>query len=318
MTDFTNCPVTKDTFGGANGSKIGITYNGRRYMLKFPSFPRLNKNIKYSSSSISEYIGCHIYQTIGIPAQNTILGIYNMEGGRTREVVACEILDNPELGINLRDFGSVKNTIIDSVNQGYGTDIYAVLETIDKQTFVDPSKLRDRFWDMFVIDEMIANPDRHNGNWGLIFNSREDSVSIAPVYDCGSSLFAQADMDTIDKILESQQELNIRVYERPGSALTINGRRINYYSFNRECLDEFPDYVRALERIDLRINLQEISGIIESTPGLSDRQIEFYKTIISARKELLIDKTLKNAEKLGMVQSDVQAHNLSKHNPRIH
>ena len=38
---------------------------------------------------------------------------------------------------------------------------------------------------MFV-DALIGNTDRHFGNWGFI--KKDDIISFAPVYDCGSSL----------------------------------------------------------------------------------------------------------------------------------
>lgn len=304
MIDFTNCPRTNDTFGGANGSKIGISYKGRTYMLKFPAYARLNEKLSYTNGSISEYLGCHIYQSVGIPAQNTLLGTFRLKNGKVKEVVACEKLDDPENGINLKDFASVKNTIIDSENQGYGTDLYDILDAIDKQTFIDPEKLNDRFWDMFVVDEMIANPDRHNGNWGFIFDSKKDTVRIAPIFDCGSALLPQADEETVSQILSNVQDLKVRIYERPTSAITINGKRINYDSFNREHLQDFPAYARALARIESRINLPEIGHIIEQTPGLTDKQIEFYKTLISGRKKILLDKPLKKAMELGMIPTD--------------
>ena len=37
MIDFTNCPVNRfRAYGGANGNKINISYEGSSYMLKFP------------------------------------------------------------------------------------------------------------------------------------------------------------------------------------------------------------------------------------------------------------------------------------------
>lgn len=43
MTDFTNCPVNRfRAYGGANGNKINITYQGHSYMLKFPPKPSRN------------------------------------------------------------------------------------------------------------------------------------------------------------------------------------------------------------------------------------------------------------------------------------
>ena len=39
--------------------------------------------------------------------------------------------------------------------------------------------LRDFFWDMFIADAFIGNWDRHNGNWGFLYNEQNDSMKLA-------------------------------------------------------------------------------------------------------------------------------------------
>ncbi len=69
MIDFTNSKICKKTYVGANGSKISILYNDELYILKFSPFPSINKEISYTNSCISKYIGCHIFESISISAQ---------------------------------------------------------------------------------------------------------------------------------------------------------------------------------------------------------------------------------------------------------
>ena len=78
--DFTNCPVRNKTYAGANGSKISVIYDGHLYMLKFPSAAAPNKEMSYANGCISEYLGCHIFETVGIPVQETLLGTYTKNG----------------------------------------------------------------------------------------------------------------------------------------------------------------------------------------------------------------------------------------------
>lgn len=54
---------------------------------------------------------------------------------------------------------------------------------------LDPVALTQHFWDMFIVDALIGNWDRYNGNWGFLYNPVTDEVEIAPVFDCGSCLF---------------------------------------------------------------------------------------------------------------------------------
>lgn len=185
MIDFTNSIKKNKAYAGANGSKIAVVYNGEQYMLKFPPFPTINKGISYTNSCISEYIGCKIFESVGIPVQETILGTYT-SNGKTKIVVACKDFTKP--GITIQDFASLKNRIIDSERNGYGTDLADILSTIEAQTSIDSELLKTRFWDMFIVDALIGIWDRHNGNWGFLYNANTDEVSLAPVFDCGSSL----------------------------------------------------------------------------------------------------------------------------------
>lgn len=54
MIDFTDCQQDiHRVYGGANGSKIGIEYNGHQYLLKFPprSHPKYQHG-EYANSCI--------------------------------------------------------------------------------------------------------------------------------------------------------------------------------------------------------------------------------------------------------------------------
>ena len=67
MIDFTNCQKNKyKYYGGKNGGKICIIYNNQDYMLKFPSINNGISEHEYSNSCISEYIACHIINSIGL------------------------------------------------------------------------------------------------------------------------------------------------------------------------------------------------------------------------------------------------------------
>ncbi|MBR6515341.1 MAG: hypothetical protein IKT40_00650 [Bacilli bacterium] len=79
MIDFTNMVRKNKTFNGASGNKLSIIYNDEQYMLKFAPVAKKNKNMSYSNSTISEYIGSNIYKVVGIPVQETILCEYKVK-----------------------------------------------------------------------------------------------------------------------------------------------------------------------------------------------------------------------------------------------
>lgn len=291
--DFTDLDKRKKLYDGANGNKISIIYNNEQYMLKFPPTAKINKNMNYSNSCFSEYIGCKIYESLKIPVQKTILGTYKVKG-KNKIVVACK--DFTKHGVVLQDFASLKNQMIDSERNGYGTELFDILNTIDEQNVVNREELLDRFWDMFVVDAFIGNWDRHNGNWGFLYDSRTDSMEIAPVYDCGSSLFPQADELIMKEVLTNDNELMYRVFEIPTSAIMLNGKKIKYFDFIASIQDENCN--RAIRRITPKINMEDIKSIIFSTPYINDLQKKFYYRILSERKSRILDFTLRKLKSI--------------------
>lgn len=287
MIDFTNYPIKKKTYSGANGNKISILIDNELYMLKMPQHSNRNDNLSYSNSAISEYIGSHIFNMIGIEAQETLLGIYEFHGVK-RISVACK--DFEKNGYVLKDFASVKNQVIDSNSNGYGTELTDVLEAIEKQMLIDPKLLSDYFWDMFIVDALIGNWDRHNGNWGFLYNQENDDIKLAPIYDCGSCLFPQLDDEEIIKILKDKQKFNARIYDFPTSSLSINNKRINYNNFISS--HEYKECDDALKRIASKIDLEPINNLIDEISCLSDNHKLFFKKILKARKEIIIDKNI--------------------------
>lgn len=284
MIDFTDLPVRNKTYAGANGSKISVLYNNELYMLKFPAVPAINKEMSYANGCVSEYLGCHIFESVGIPVQKTLLGTYT-KNGKQKIVVACK--DFTAGGLVLQDFASLKNTIIDSAHNGYGTELSDIVKTLEEQTAIDPELLIEWFWDMFIVDAFIGNWDRHNGNWGFLYNPVTDEISLAPIYDCGSCLFPQADEEIMRKTLDDPSEREIRIFERPLSGIKINGQKIQYFKFISSL--ENKDCCKALKRILPKIDMEKIYKIVEETPFISDLQKEFYKTMLRERKERILD-----------------------------
>lgn len=278
--DFTNCKKMFKVYSGANGQKLSIEYDGEQYMLKFPpSATGKPTELSYTNGCVSEHIGSTIFRMIGIPAQETMLGTFTANG-KTKVVCACR--DFVQSGKYLYDFCGIKNTIIDSEHHGTGTELASVLETIQKQEFVEPGKLLSHFWDMFVVDAFLGNFDRHNGNWGFLFDEKSHRAEIAPVFDCGSCLLPQADESVMKDVLQNKDSLNARIFHFPASALKENGQKIGYYDFltaanNKGCNE-------AVLRIVPRINIEQIRNFINNeVPYITELQKQFYVNYIEAR-----------------------------------
>lgn len=84
-------------------------------MLKFPPKSTKNMLMSYTSSCTSEYIACHIFESLELYTQEIILEKYD-----DKITVACK--DFEESGFVFKEFTYFKNTIIDSEQNGYGTE----------------------------------------------------------------------------------------------------------------------------------------------------------------------------------------------------
>ena len=87
------------------------------------------------------------------------------------------------------------------------------------------------------------------------------------------------------------EEINNRVYNKPSSTVTENGKRINYFEFisslkNEQCNE-------ALSRIIKKINMKKIEIEIEKMPLISDIRREFYKVLLNRRYEIILENSYK-------------------------
>ena len=261
-------------------------------MLKFPATSSKNKNSGHSTSYAAEYIGCHIFNSVGIRAQDTILGIYR-KNGEEKVVVACKDFTSP--GVVLQDFASLQNSVIDYGHSCYSTELSDIMQAMEAQTAFPPAFLKRHFWDMFIVDALIGNGNRNNENWGFLYNTATDAITIAPVYGCGGSLYPQADEAAMRNILEDYRQRELRIFAPPLSGIKIHGQQINYFDFifslrNADCNE-------ALKRIHPRVNMGEITRIVDATPLISDLQKQFYKTMLRTRKERILDFAMEKLRK---------------------
>lgn len=76
IVDFNHVKESGIRYSGNAGNKLGIIYNNENWFLKFPRSTRglTRVNVSYTTSPLSEYIGSHIYEIIGIPVHETLLG----------------------------------------------------------------------------------------------------------------------------------------------------------------------------------------------------------------------------------------------------
>lgn len=290
MRDF-SClkKLTPLRFDGAS-YKYAVRDGKEIYILKFEEDPRRGASVSHTNHHVSEYIGSHIYQSIGIPAQDTLLVKRN-----DKMAVACKNFCQE----NLRLY-SFKELATDFMHPSVfprrssgTTTLEDTLQLISMQTIFPPEELVTRYWEMFVADSFIANPDRHNGNWGYLVNTNTLAVSLAPVYDCGASLYPAISEKMMAAFLSSPDTFRDTFIDEPCATVRYNGAKIRFSDFYRNHLNS--DFAKAVRRIVPLIDMSKIADIIDNTPGISDIRKEFLLAVLTKRKERILEPALEKA-----------------------
>lgn len=276
------------SYGGHGGSKKGIIINGERWFLKYPKSTKSMDVpvLSYSTTPLSEYLGSHIYKSTGLDTHETKLGFAN-----GKIVVACkDFLDTNEIII---DYNMIKNEYDENVERAIENlssnsnidsnhDLEEVLLIMEENPyFKSISELKERFWDMFVIDAFISNNDRNEGNWGLVLNKDTNKLRLSPVFDNGSSFYNKADDEKLNSIYIDDFKFKQSVYDSSVSIYRLNGKKLNPLKFiesmdNSECN-------KAILRMVPKINMDKIISIFNDVPEeynglpvLSEMQKTYY------------------------------------------
>lgn len=279
MLDITNYNYSINTYGGSETKK---TYyiKGKKYMVKFPDPIRDNKhNVSYVNNQYSEYIGSKVFELFNIPVQKVYLVKCFIDGKEKIAVMCEDFLDKDEI---LVEFKTLSYSI--SSERKYTSEINDIFEMINSVTsYKDKDDFENKFWDIFVVDTLIGNVDRHLGNWGII---AKDNVSkLSPVYDCGSALHPLLSEEDVVNIIKNKELKNVSINLK--TAYKMNGKTLNYidvYNIMPEGLNS------ALKRMYKLIDLDKIKNIIDSIDTLSDTMKYFYYESIRIRKEEIIDR----------------------------
>lgn len=212
IIDLSDCVLSTraGTYGGKAGFKDGIVYKDEFWIVKYPQSTAgmRTRDVSYTTAPLSEYIGSQIYQKLGYDVHDTMLGYRN-----DKIVVACKDFCKNEGA--LREVRTLKNLankkLAEQLNQSFrstGSEHFVNLEEVLLHIQYNDilSKIQGiegRFWDMLVVDSLINNNDRNNGNWGILYENGR--YELAPVYDNGASFSGKV---SDEKLLDQLQDKN--------------------------------------------------------------------------------------------------------------
>lgn len=276
IIDFSECSygLKHGSYGGQAGDKDGIEYNNEDYIIKYPKAARYYKKIddmSYVSSPLSEYIGSHIYSILGYDVHDTTLGFRN-----NKIVVACkDFCQMPNK--KLLDMRSIKNAANKELENKLGYephssatgDLVNLKEQILHMDFNPILKqvdgVKERFWDCTIIDILIDNNDRNNGNQGIQLDMSTKSYKLAPIFDNGNAFSNKATDEQLSVYLQSpEQELKNR-FNGSRTAYMIDGKQL---SAKKLIQYDNADLKTAIKRTtpNIQKHLQEIKDFIMNIP----------------------------------------------------
>lgn len=315
VKDLEGCEPSYRYYGGRAGQKVGILVDGAPWIAKYPRSGRdlQGRHVpSYASSPVAEWLGSHIYAACGIPSHETMLGWH---GGK----VVCACRDFCVDGAHLVEFNRLKNTLSDDEEDFVGSpsdgEVVFLQDILSALSLVELLRttpgVRERFWDMFVMDAFIKNPDRSNGNWGLLLGGGRP-VRLAPVYDNGSSLFSKRSASLTARRLGVRRQEDEDAFGTNVSCYRLvderdpRGRAIKPFEYMMSSTN--PDLAAAVARAAEAIDLAEVDRLVDKVPEesygrllMTPEQRASHKRLLAKRYDQGIVPAAERFARLGIV-----------------
>ena len=257
-------------------------------MIKFQKQTAFGKK----NNHISEFIGSHIFELCGFKAHKTYLG--HREG---EEVVACKDFNVP--GKQFVPFNDVGESTLDQDKETYQYDYEDIMKMLrDNSKITNVQETISMFWQIYIMDALLGNFDRHGANWGFI--KENNSYTLAPVFDNGSCLFPNlVDEAEMQEVIESEEETDKRVFKFPTSQVKLNGKKSSYFEVINSL--QFEECNDALRYVISQLDMAKVEKLIDETPLISEVQRVFYRHMLTARYNKILrasfEKLVKEVKK---------------------
>ncbi len=192
-------------YGKDSCFKEYININDEVWIIKFPKKVKgmYGGDLSSTYSHLSEYMGSHIYNILGISVHQSLLGIRD-----NRLVVACR--DFCKEGMKLLNFDTIKNqnvrNLTTSPQLSNRVDINLILSLFRNDPILkNITDIEDWFWQQLIVDILIDNNQRIYDNWGII--SYNHKYFTAPVYANDSSFSYNLSDEIIKFYMKNPEKL---------------------------------------------------------------------------------------------------------------
>lgn len=303
IIDLSECEYSNrhGSYGGMAGDKDGILYNGEYWIVKYPKSAKQftsDINVSYVSSPLSEFIGSHVYNILGYDVHKTILGYRN-----GKIVVACK--DFRDKSQELREMNKIKNAAnrelaeiyqnisFTSSSSGDRVQLQELLLHFKHNSVLNKVEgVEKHFWETVVIDILIDNNDRNNGNWGILFDFDKNIYQLAPVYGNGNAFSNKASDEDIERYLHEPDVENRLLGGR--TAYDYNGKTMSAKRILEIGNSDLENAIRKVVPI-IKEKISDILDFIDEIPETFNNQIvcsqirkNYYKLGLITRLEKLL------------------------------
>ena len=257
------------TYGGKAGSKEGIVVDGEYWIVKYPQNTQGMRGTlaSYTTAPLSEYIGSNIYDILGIEVHKTELGTRN-----GKLVVACKDFCKKEG--SLREIRTLKNIYNKELNERLEASLSATsdshlinLEDIMIHLDFNPvlqriPDIKERFWEQVIVDALINNNDRNNGNWGVLYEN--GAYKLAPVFDNGAAFYNKLPDSKLSEYLTDSVKFK-QSADMSRTVFALNGKPL--MANDLTLIEDDGFYETAIRLVPLiQSKLDEITEFINGIP----------------------------------------------------
>lgn len=287
-------------YGGSDRKDGLLGPDNSRYMVKYSEkqAPRNDLATNYVNNVVSEYVSSHVLGILGYPVHDTELGTLDGE-----VVVVCRNFV-PPCG-ELLEFGIFLRKRYDSGAIGRIPDIEQIYEVFEMDPMLSPQEglFKSAYWERFVGDALVGNFDRHKGNFGYLIGP-DDSVTVSPIYDNGSTLFPNLSESGMAAVLTDSKEIMQRIKLYPKAALEMHKKKVGYYDMMSSGI--YSELTSAVVRMVPRIRnaMPAVREFINGCNFLSDIRKDFYNVMLAERMHFILEPAY---EKCAMRQFDLGA-----------
>lgn len=277
--DYSSYKLRSDIELGGITRKIVVEDNyGQLFILKFAKEKLGIKIYDY----ITEYIACKYAKLLGYDVQEVWLGYYEGE-----ECVAIRMFDKDIITFYSLGDSSVSGDVLGDDRSKYNLDWLLGLKMNHKFVISD-MEYKKWIWDVFLLDMMISNFDRHENNWGF-FRRCDGLYILAPLFDLGASFFPKFILSGSQDIYEGKKIKNIIEFNSR-SAILYGGKKKNYFELIRIFINKdnlfksaFDHFLYKVDKVDIGVVLKKV---IEYSNSYSEH-INFIYNMLKIKRDML-------------------------------